>query len=54
MTAVDFKQGLEDKRNARMETPAVPVELPEAGRMLNVVLGMLLLIMLSSVVMHYL
>ena len=54
MTATQFKQLTQARAAARVETPVTPVQLPDAGKMLNVMLGMLLLILLSSVVMHYL
>lgn len=57
MTAAQFKPVKTVGQRAaapQVNAPAAPVELPETGKMLNVVLGVLLLILLSSVVMHYL
>ena len=54
MTAVEFKPVHQVAATPQVNAPTAPVELPEVGKMLNVVLGMLLLILLSSVVMHYL
>ena len=57
MTAAQFKPVKPAGQRAaapQVNAPVAPVELPETGKMLNVVLGVLLLILLSSVVMHYL
>ncbi|WP_167757790.1 hypothetical protein [Deinococcus fonticola] len=54
MTAAHLQPVNEVGIAPQVEIPAPPVRLPEAGQMLNVMLRVLLLILLSGVLMHYL